>query len=88
MDGLDEEARRVLQQAREAAVSARHSYIGTEHLLFGLLADEISTAALLQSLGGDPCVVGSVMSISQWAHRAMAAGLQVLYPHAYANAFG
>src|SRR6266487_1811777 len=53
MDGLDEEAQRVLQGAHEAAVSAGHSYIGTEHLLFGLMADEISTANLLQSLGGE-----------------------------------
>src|SRR3954471_14600731 len=54
MDGLGEEARRVLQQAQEAAVSAGHSYVGTEHLLAGLVADEVSTASLLQALGGEP----------------------------------
>lgn len=54
MEGLDDEARRVLQQAQEAAVSAGHSYVATEHLLFGLVADEVSTASLLQGLGGEP----------------------------------
>jgi ATP-dependent Clp protease ATP-binding subunit ClpC len=43
-----ERAKRVLQLAEEEAKRAKHSYIGTEHLLVGLLGDEggLATVAL------------------------------------------
>jgi hypothetical protein len=38
-------AKAVLRQAAEEALRLRHNYIGTEHLLLGLLGDEESVAA-------------------------------------------
>lgn len=40
-----ERARACLERAQEAAVARRHAYVGTEHLLFGLLAVEEGIAA-------------------------------------------
>lgn len=37
IDFFDESARRVLQNAHEEAVRLQHTYMGTEHLLLGLL---------------------------------------------------
>ena len=39
------ETKRVLQYAADEADRLRHSYIGTEHLLLGILREEQSTAA-------------------------------------------
>src|SRR5258708_15024634 len=47
-----ERAKRVLTGAQEEAQRSRHSYIGTEHLLLGLLAVEDGVAAqVLGQLG-------------------------------------
>src|SRR3954453_17176257 len=40
-----DEARRVVELAQHEARDLRHGYIGTEHLLLGLLAEETGTAA-------------------------------------------
>jgi Clp amino terminal domain, pathogenicity island component len=49
---LNEPAQQVLAFAREEALSFNHSYIGTEHLLLGLLRQEGGLAALaLNQLG-------------------------------------
>jgi|SRR5581483_6966840 len=46
------EAKKVLENALREAFSRRHNYIGTEHLLLGLLAERRSTGArLLRDLG-------------------------------------
>ena len=46
------EAKKVLEHALREAFSRRHNYIGTEHLLLGLLAERRSTGArLLRQLG-------------------------------------
>ena len=46
------EAKKVLENALREAFSRRHNYIGTEHLLIGLLAERRSTGArLLRQLG-------------------------------------
>lgn len=48
-------AQRVLSLAREEAVSFNHQYIGTEHLLLGLLREQEGLAALaLEKLGVTP----------------------------------
>ena len=48
---LTEEARKVLKLASEEAYRLNHEYIGTEHLLLGLVKDRDGTAAdILQNL--------------------------------------
>lgn len=44
MDRFDNQARRVLDLAKEEAQALNHHYIGTEHLLLGLLQEEESVA--------------------------------------------
>jgi ATP-dependent Clp protease ATP-binding subunit ClpC len=46
-----ERVRRVLQQAREEAIALRHEYVGTEHILLGLLKGGGVAEAALQNLG-------------------------------------
>ena len=47
-------ARRVLSLAQEEAERMRHNYIGTEHLLLGLLRDDGGVAGrVLRELGLD-----------------------------------
>jgi ATP-dependent Clp protease ATP-binding subunit ClpC len=49
---LNSHAQRVLALAREEAISLNHPYIGTEHLLLGLLRERDGVAALaLEKLG-------------------------------------
>ncbi len=51
-DKFTDEARHVLGLAQEEALSFQHNYIGTEHLLLGLLREEEGTAAqVLNKLG-------------------------------------
>jgi ClpA/ClpB-like protein len=62
-----ESAKKVLQLAQEEAERSRHSYIGTEHLLLGLLRQPNSTAAeVLRELGididGVRATIASVLS--------------------------
>ncbi len=47
-----EQSHRVIERAHEEAISFQHNYIGTEHLLLGLLGNNESIAsAVLQNLG-------------------------------------
>ena len=51
-DRFTERARKVLSLAQEEAQRFQHNYIGTEHLLLGLIREEKGLAALiLQKLG-------------------------------------
>src|SRR5437588_574331 len=51
-DKFTERARRVLTYAQEEAMRFNHNYIGTEHLLLGLVREgEGIAAAVLQRLG-------------------------------------
>jgi ATP-dependent Clp protease ATP-binding subunit ClpC len=45
MDRFDDAARRVLALAREEAHALNHNYLGTEHLLLGLLREDQGIAA-------------------------------------------
>ena len=47
------DAKRVLERALREALRLGHNYVGTEHLLLGLLRDE-QTAELLGELGAEP----------------------------------
>ncbi|MEQ1694000.1 MAG: Clp protease N-terminal domain-containing protein [Gemmatimonas sp.] len=56
MNGYDftERVRKVLLLAREASVRLQHEYVGTEHMLLGLIAEGEGVAAVvLQNLGFD-----------------------------------
>jgi len=54
-DLFTKRARRVLMRAQEEAQKMRHNYIGTEHLLLGMLAEEKSVAnKALRKLGAEP----------------------------------
>ncbi len=49
---FSERARRVLTSAQEEAQSLNHNYIGTEHILLGLIREEEGVAArVLNNLG-------------------------------------
>lgn len=49
---FDVQARRALHQAQEEAQHLQHNYIGTEHLLLGLIHDEKNIAStILRNLG-------------------------------------
>jgi ATP-dependent Clp protease ATP-binding subunit ClpC len=51
-DKFTERARKVLSLAQEEAQRFQHNYIGTEHLLLGLVREEEGVAAkVLQKLG-------------------------------------
>jgi len=48
-------ARRVLMRAQEEAKSMHHNYIGTEHLLLGMVKEDKSVSSrVLRKLGADP----------------------------------
>ena len=54
MQRFTQRARRVLSLAQEEAERLQHSYIGTEHLLLGLLREDGGVASrVLQDLGVD-----------------------------------
>jgi len=54
LDRFTKRARRVLTYAQEEAVRLNHNYIGTEHLLLGLIREEEGLAAkVLRDLGVD-----------------------------------
>ena len=54
-DRFDDDARRVLTYAQEEAVRFEHHYIGTEHILLGLVRVEGGVASrVLDDLGVDP----------------------------------
>jgi ATP-dependent Clp protease ATP-binding subunit ClpC len=53
-DLFTKRARRALMRAQEEAQRMRHNYIGTEHLLLGMLKEDKSVASkVLQKLGAD-----------------------------------
>lgn len=56
--GFSDEVRRALGQAREAAASLHHPYVGTEHVLLGLIASPTSVAtAILAARHIDPAAL-------------------------------
>src|SRR5262245_6360854 len=55
MERFTQRARRVMSLAQEAAETLQHSYIGTEHLLLGLMREDEGVAGhVLRDLGLDP----------------------------------
>ena len=65
MERFTQRARRVLSIAHQEAERMRHSYIGTEHLLIGLMLEEGGLAArVLKELG-----LGSIKPTYQSFHQ-------------------
>jgi ATP-dependent Clp protease ATP-binding subunit ClpA len=61
-DQFDEDARKVLALAQEEAQRFQHNYMGTEHLLLGLIRLEESTAMqVLKRLGIEPLKIRSAI---------------------------
>jgi hypothetical protein len=61
-DKFTEQARKVLSLAQEEAQRFNHNYIGTEHLLLGLIREGDSTAVkVLSNLGAEPDKVRSAV---------------------------
>jgi ATP-dependent Clp protease ATP-binding subunit ClpC len=57
-------ARRVVVQARIEARSLRHTYIGTEHLLLGLISEDQGLGVrVLRTLGVDPEVLAGEITV-------------------------
>jgi len=80
---FSERARRALTYAQRAAQEFQHNYIGTEHILLGVLQDEESTAAkVIAKLELRTATVrGSVRSILGRGSRAVRGNI-VLTPRA------
>ena len=53
MDRFNPDAKRALALAQSEAMRLNHSWLGTEHLMLGLLRDGSGTGAVLSSLGID-----------------------------------
>src|SRR4051794_29890101 len=78
-----DKTRRVLVRAQEAAQPRSRNYIGTEHLLLGLLADEDTVAAqALDALGIDRDDVSRAIDHSFDADHANGADSQPFTPRA------
>ena len=69
-DLFTKRARKVLMRAQEEAQRMRHSYIGTEHLLLGMIKEEKSVASkALRSLGADPAQIQRLVERLTSTHR-------------------
>src|SRR5205085_3444953 len=51
LDRFEPEAQQVILQATQQARRLRHTYLGTEHLLLGLLAADGTAARVLAAMG-------------------------------------
>ncbi len=59
LDRFTKHARQVLQLAQEQAVRLNHNYIGTEHLLLGLVIEESGIASrVLRDMGATAAEIG------------------------------
>ena len=62
MERFTQRARRVLSLAQEEAERMQHSYIGTEHLLLGLMREEGGVAGkVLREMGLRPAQVEQIV---------------------------
>ncbi|WP_267595964.1 Clp protease N-terminal domain-containing protein [Carbonactinospora thermoautotrophica] len=60
-DRFSDELQRAMTAIKQQAVQRRHNYIGTEHVLLGLLAEPNTATELLESLGADPAQVRTAL---------------------------
>lgn len=81
LERFTQRARRVLSLAQEEAERMRHAFIGTEHLLLGLMREEGGVARrVLQDLGTNYPQVFETMQQLTSANRTSAAGKPELAP--------
>ena len=81
-DRFSVQARKVMKLARDEAYNLKHNYIGTEHLLLGLIdEDEGIAAAVLRQLGVKSSVVRGELNIAP-ATNPLAAGTIPFTRHA------
>ena len=71
---------RALAAAAEAGIELGHNYLGTEHLILGLLAEEDSAGGrVLRELGGEPAkarrVLASMLSAYKYGREATGPGV-------------
>jgi ATP-dependent Clp protease ATP-binding subunit ClpC len=68
-------AKQILQLALREALALSHFYIGTEHLLLGLLWQEDGEAGIVAALGADAGEIRSMVvhRVAPWAERLQAA---------------
>jgi ATP-dependent Clp protease ATP-binding subunit ClpC len=75
-----ERVRKVLAMAREESVRLHHEYVGTEHILLGLLREGGGVAAkVLEDLGVDPDALHDQIEASIEQGRAHATGPDLPY---------
>jgi ATP-dependent Clp protease ATP-binding subunit ClpA len=68
--GLTTAAWQVLAASAEASIEMGHNYVGSEHLILGLLAEEDSTGGrVLRDLGGDSAKAHRVLTSMLSAYR-------------------
>jgi ATP-dependent Clp protease ATP-binding subunit ClpC len=93
MERFTQRARRVLSIAHKEAERMRHNYIGTEHLLLGLMLEEDGVAArVLQELGLEVKRVQEIverltgLGQSRTNHPELSPGMQKVLEHALEQA--
>ena len=81
IDRFTQRARRVLQLANEEAERLSHNYIGTEHLLLGIVKEESGIAGrVLRELGAKPDRVAEMVERMTGAGRRASASKLDLTP--------
>ena len=81
IDRFNQRARRVLQIANDEAERLSHNYIGTEHLLLGIVKEENGIAGrVLRELGAKPDRVAEMVERMTGAGRRAASGKLDLTP--------
>ncbi|GIV83961.1 MAG: ATPase [Candidatus Roseilinea sp.] len=81
IDRFNQRARRVLQIANDEAERLAHNYIGTEHLLLGIVKEENGIAGrVLRELGAKPDRVAEMVERMTGAGRRAASGKPELTP--------
>lgn len=68
-----DEVRKALAVSREEAIRLRHDYVGTEHILFGVLRVSASVCLLAQRLGASPDTIRKRLEQSVRRGKAMIA---------------
>ena len=61
-DKFTRQAENALKLAKTTAQSCNHSYIGTEHILVGLLKEKEGTAAISERVSGSAAVTADFSS--------------------------
>jgi ATP-dependent Clp protease ATP-binding subunit ClpC len=75
-----ERVRRVIAMAREEAILLRHEYVGTEHILLGLIREGEGLAiTVLQNLSASPPEIGDAMLETIAAGRSWSGATELPY---------